>query len=191
LPQWDGTVFLDGVPGGTHGAIIKRFDKSAKLCDVDIASAFAKSRWLETKRVHKLGNNLVAEKKGTPLCNPACKCDHVCSVIVNNINNLTLLAGSDLCLDETTFAFNGWGEAGSGSLSIIVGKPGVTRGGQIGIIIDVDRICPQGHLHRHKLHPKEFSFPGPNEVRMIWIQMRKLFERMSVDHTVSSARRLT
>jgi len=58
LLQWDGTVFLDAVLGGTHGAILKQFDKSTKLYDVDIASAFTKSRWLEIKRVHKLCNNL-------------------------------------------------------------------------------------------------------------------------------------
>ena len=86
----------------------------------------------------KLCNNLTAEKKGSPLHNPACNCDHICSVIINNFNNLTLLAGSCLCLDETTFAFNGWGEADNGLLAIVVGKPGVTRRGHIVIIIDVD-----------------------------------------------------
>jgi len=177
LLQWDGTIFLDGVLGGTHGAILKRFDKTTKLYDEDIASTFTKSRWLELKRVYKLCNNLTAAKKGSPGYNPAYKYDHIYSVIIDNVNNLTLFAGLDLCLDETTFAFNGWGESGSGLLAIIVGKPGVTRGGQIVIVLDVDRIRPRGYVHRHKLHQKEFSLPGPNEVRMIWVQMQSLFQR--------------
>ena len=177
LLQWDGTVFLDGVLGGTHGAILKRFDTTTKLYDTDIAEAFTKSRWLEIKRAYKLCNNLTAAKKGTPDYNPAYKYDHICSVIIENVNNLTLFAGLDLCLDETTFAFNGWGEAGSGSLAIIVGKPGVTRGGQVVILIDADRIRPHGCLHQHKLHPKEFTLPGPNEVRLTWIGMKNLFKK--------------
>lgn len=177
LLQWDDTVILDGVLGGAHWATMKWFDKTTKPFDSDIANAFAKSRWLELKCVYMLCNNLTAAKKGTPYYNWAHKYDHIYSAIIDNVNNLTLFAGLDLCLDETTFALNGWGKAGRGLLAIIVGKPGVMRGGQSVTVLETNQICPQACLHWHKLHPKEFLLSGPNEVWMIWIQMCHLFEK--------------
>ena len=51
----------------------------------------------------------------------------------------------------------------------IMNKPGVSKGGQIVLVTDVDRIRPRAYLHRHNLHPmgNGFTAKGPNEVRMI------------------------
>jgi len=49
--QWDGVLEMDGVRGGSHGAILRRFSNypDSKAYDHDICQAFAKSRWLELK----------------------------------------------------------------------------------------------------------------------------------------------
>jgi len=39
---------------------------------------------------------------------------HICSdVVIHNANALSLKAGLDLCGDESTWLFAGWGEAGA------------------------------------------------------------------------------
>ena len=46
-------------------------------------------------------------------------------------------------------------------------KPGITKGGQMVIISDVNRIRPRAYMHRHKLHdkPTGWSAMGPLEAR--------------------------
>ena len=79
LLQWDGTVVMDGVRGGSRGALFRRFDtrERNKAYDADISNAFTKSRWLEIKRVYKLCNNLLAKKKGEDGYDPAYKYDYL------------------------------------------------------------------------------------------------------------------
>ena len=45
-----------------------------------------------------------------------------------------------MCIDETTWGHQGFGEAGSGVLDQILGKPGISKGGQTVIVSDVDCI---------------------------------------------------
>ncbi|KAL3936788.1 MAG: hypothetical protein SGARI_002405 [Bacillariaceae sp.] len=167
---------MDGVLGGSKGAFLRRFDSRPgnTSYNATIAEAFTKSRWLEIKRVIKLCNNLTAKKRGQDGYNPAYKYDFIYDVICHNVNALTLIAGLDLCGDETTFAFNGWGETGTGLFVLVTGKPGVTRGGQMVIIIDVDRIRPRVYMHRHKMNPKWYGAPGANEVRVLIEKLEKL-----------------
>jgi hypothetical protein len=48
-----------------------------------------------------------------------------------------------------------------------MGKPGVTKGGQIVMISDIHRMQPQAYIHRHKLHmkPTGWTAAGPLEVK--------------------------
>ena len=57
-----------------------------------------------------------------------------------------------------------------------MGKPGVTRGGQLVLISDCDWMRPIAHVHRHKLHKKGFTVPGPNKVFLIWQKLKPLLE---------------
>lgn len=50
---------------------------------------------------------------------------------------ITKNAELNLCGDETTWGFGGFGESGSGLLSLILGEPEVTCGCQIVMISDV------------------------------------------------------
>jgi len=174
--QWDGTVVMDGVLGGSHGSFLSRFDNRVgnEAFHKGIASTFTKSRWLEIKRTYKLCNNLLAKKKTDKDYDPAYKYDYIFDVIIHNVNALSLFAAKDLCLDETTFAFNGWGETGTGLFGLVMGKPGVTRGAQSVLVCDVDRIRPRAYLHRHKLYKKHFTLPGPNEVYLLWQKLERL-----------------
>ena len=178
LLQWDGTIVMDGVRGGSNGALLRRMDTRTGNTAYDeyIAEAFSKTRWLELKRYYKLCNNLTAPKRGQPGYDPAYKYDFIYKTIVHNINALTLFAGLDLCGDESTFGFNGWGEYDSGLLSLILNKPGVTRGGQIVLVSDVDRIRPRAYVHRHKLNERFFPSGGwgPQEVKLILDQLEPL-----------------
>ena len=73
---------------------------------------------------------------------------------------------SDQCGDETTWGHGGYGEAGRGLLGRITGKPEVSKGGQIVMISDVNRMRPRAYMHRHKLHenPTVWTSSGPLEV---------------------------
>ena len=175
--QWDGSVVMDGVLGGSRGGFLRRFDTRKGNCmfNVNIASAFTRTRWLEMKRCYKLCNNLTAKKKGQPDYEPAYKYDYIWDVICHNTNAITLFAESDLCYDETSFAFNGWGEALTGLIGLVMGKPNITRGGQTCLLSDVHRIRPRSYVHRHKLHPKHYNQAGPNEVRLVWEKLQPLF----------------
>jgi hypothetical protein len=88
-------------------------------------------------------------------------------VLVHNTNAITKKACLDLCGDESTWAHQGYADSISDMLSIVIGKPNVTKGGQVVLVMDVDRVRPRAYLHRHKLHPKHFSCEGPNEVKLI------------------------
>jgi hypothetical protein len=62
-----------------------------------------------------------------------------------------------MCGDETTWGHQGFGEAGSGVVGQILGKPGVSKGGQTVVVSDVDRIRPRAYVHRHKMHTYAYS----------------------------------
>ena len=161
---------MQGVRGGSKGGILRRFDnnKGSKSYDPEIAKAFTKSRWLELKRVVKLCNNTTAPKKGSNGYNLAYKCDLIFKTIVHNVNALSLYANPDQCCDETTFGHEGHGENDAGLLKLIKGKPGITKGMQIVLTSDVDRIRPRAYIHRHKKHPVLFKKQGPNEIRVLY-----------------------
>jgi hypothetical protein len=60
LVKWHEVIVVDGVLGGSHGAILRCFDDSRhdNLCfNKHIASAFTKTWFLEVKRVIKLCDN--------------------------------------------------------------------------------------------------------------------------------------
>ena len=175
--QWDGTVVMDGALGGSRGSFLRRFDTrkgNIMYCPL-IASTFTKTRWLEMKRCYKLCNNLTAKKKGQPDYEPAYKFDYIWEVIAHNANAFSLFAECDLCYDETSYAFNVWGEKGTGLIGLVMGKPGITRGGKTCLLSDVHRIRPRGYIHRHKLHQKTFNCAGPHEVLLVWQRMQPLF----------------
>ena len=140
----------------------------------EIASTFTKTRWLEMKRCYKLCNNLTSKKKGDPDCEPAYKFNCIWDVICHNANALTLFAESDQCFDETSHAFDGWGEAGTGLIGLVLGKPNITCGGQLCLVSDVHQIRPRACVHRHKLHVEHHNCTGQNEVRLIWDHLQPL-----------------
>jgi hypothetical protein len=66
------------------------------------------------------------------------------TVMYNNLNVVTKSANLALHGDETTFTHNGYGKPNSWLLSIIMGNPGVTRGGHIVLFADVSHNHPHG-----------------------------------------------
>ena len=87
---------------------------------------------------------------------------------VNSSIALTKNGGLDLTADETTWGHQGYGEAGAGVVSRVVGKPGVTKGGQTFIVSSSDRVRPYFYQHRHNFTPKwkreGFNAQGPCEI---------------------------
>ena len=126
------------------------------------------------KRCYKSCNNLTSKKGGDPNYEPAYRFNYILDVICHNTNALTLFAESDQCFDETSYTFNGWGEAGTRLIGLVLGKPNITRGGQLCLMSDVHQIRPRAHVHRHKLHVKHYNCMGPNEVRLVWDQLQPL-----------------
>ena len=168
--RWDGVLVMDGVRGGSKGAILRRFDKRSTNTSYDehIDKAITKTRWLEMKRVAKLNNNVAAKKRGEEGYDPAYKYDYVFDTLVHNTNALTLYAELDQCGDETSYAHEGHGEPESGLVSLVTGKPGISKGMQTVIVSDVEYLRPRAYIHRHKKNIRYWTLDGPNEVRQMW-----------------------
>jgi hypothetical protein len=127
--QWDGSIVMDSVLGGSQGAFFRRFDPMDTGYSKHIAEAFSKERWHGIKRVYKLNNNKESPKRGEPQYNPAYKYHYVYETLIFNLNSITFKADDDQCIDETTFPFNGFGEPGASLISKIMNKPGVKASG--------------------------------------------------------------
>jgi hypothetical protein len=168
LVRYDGVVVRDGVRGGSNGALHRRWMECADHDD-EIDQSMRHGRWLQIKRVVKLCNNDGVPKRGEEGYDPAYKYDMLWEALFANVNAITKHAELDLCGDETTWGHGGFGEAGSGLVGRIMGKPGISKGGQIVMISDVNRIRPRAYVHRHKLHtkPPGWTTQGPSEVRKI------------------------
>jgi hypothetical protein len=69
---------------------------------------------------------------------PTYKYDFLYKVLVHNVNAITKTCGLDVCGYETSWGHQGFGEAGTGVGSHILGKPGISKGGQTVIISDVN-----------------------------------------------------
>jgi len=170
LLKWDGITVLDGVLGGSRGAILRRWDRTRQdnTCfNKLIHETMSISRWLEIKRALKLNNNLLATKFGEPGHDPCQKFDYIYKCICHNTNALTKKAGLDLCGDESTWLFGGWAGKDTGVIKRNLEKPGGSKGGQLTLLTDVDRVRVRAYIHRHKMHPKYFGNEGENEIRII------------------------
>jgi hypothetical protein len=177
LVHYDGVVVRDGVRGGSNGAVHRRWMDCADHDD-EIDQSMRHGRWLQIKRVIKLCNNDGVPKRGQEGYDPAYKYDMLWNILFANINSITKHAELDLCGDETTWGHGGFGEAGSGLVGRIMGKPGISKGGQIVMISDVNRIRPRAYVHRHKLHtkPPGWTTQGPSEVRKIMEMITPMVE---------------
>ena len=165
--RFDGCLIRDGVRGG-DGAIYRRWNKESACSDEYIQSGMTVSRWHQLKRVFKLNNNDTSPKAGQDGYNPCSKYDLIYEVICANVIALTKHAELDLTGDETTWAHQGFGEKGANNLRRVVGKPGVSKGGQIAIISATNRVRPYWYQHRHRFTPKYgqgFTAEGPAEAR--------------------------
>lgn len=139
-----------------------------------IDKAFAKTRFLESKRICKLNNNRTAIKSGEPGHDPACKFDCIWECSTHNVNAASDEAGLDQCLDETSFSFMGCGPAGTELIDHQKNEPGLCKGGQTCVVSDVDRIRPRAHAHQHEKHDFPFGKKGPSEARLIMEELAKL-----------------
>jgi len=155
-----------------------RFDKSRddnSAFDGDIASAMSRTRWCEIKRTIKLCDNGRAIKKGLPGYDPAYKYDKIFRVLTHNVNAITKFAGTDQCVDESTFGHGGYGPMSDGLFGYLRNKP-FTKGGQIVLCGDVDRIRPRAYVHRHNAHKQIFKQQGPNEIALMYEQLETLIK---------------
>ena len=130
LVHFDMALIRDGIHGGSNGAIYCRWKQGTPTYDRDITEALTHTRFLQLKRMYKLCDNDKSPKKDQPGYDPAYKYDYIYKVLIHNVNEITETADLDLCGDETTWAHMGYGEAGTSILCRIMGKPGVTKGGQ-------------------------------------------------------------
>ena len=81
---------------------------------------------------------------------PAYKYDMLYRVLFANVNAVSKFLEMDLCGDKTTWGHQGYGEAGSGLMGRIVGKPGITKGGQIVMVSDVHWIRPRAYVQTQR-----------------------------------------
>jgi hypothetical protein len=175
IVNWEGIVTRDGVRGG-GGALHRRWDVTDSDYDDLIFKTMSFTRFLQIKRSYKLCNNFASVKRSEPNFDPAWKYDRIYKVLIYNVNGITERAGLDLCGDETSWGFGGFGEQGTGLVGNVKGKPGVSKGGQTVLITDCDRLRPRAYVHRHKMHEKPIGWnkQGPNEVRMIMEKINQM-----------------
>jgi hypothetical protein len=187
MVQFDGIVHRHGVRGGGPG-IHLRWDPTDSDYDDGVYNAMSYTRFLQIKRMYKLNNNFLAPQRNQPGYDPAYKYDMIYKTTIHNVNWVTKKAGLDQCGDETTWGFGGYGEPGSGLVARILGKPGITKGGQTVIISDVDRLRPRAYIHRHKRHekPRGWNKQGPFEVRCILEDVQKMVRGYGDDDCDSS-----
>ena len=168
LVHFDGVVVRDGVCGGGDGSLYLRWQSSSSAFDKLIPDSISLQRWHQLKRIYKLNNNDTAKKKGEEGYDPCYKYDLIYDCIVKNTIALTANGALDLTGDETTWGHQGYGEKGGGNLFRVVGKPGITKGGQIVLVSSSTRVRPYWYQHRHK-HTKRygtgFKAEGQSEVR--------------------------
>ena len=88
----------------------------------------------------KLNMNSTCPKRGEPGYDPAYKFDFIYKTLMHNVNCISKHIESDQCGDEKTWGHGGFGEAGSDLVGRIMGNPGVSKGGQIVTIRDVNRM---------------------------------------------------
>ena len=165
----------DGVRGGIFGAIYRRWVDRSDYNEV-IVESINHSHWLQIKRNFKLNNNSTSPKRGEPGYNPAYKFDLLYRTLVCNFNCISRYVDSDQCGDETTWGNGVYVEAGSGLVGNIMVNPIVSKGGQIVLISDVNRMLPRLYMHWHKLHekPTGWTAAGPLELRRVVEGFRKM-----------------
>ena len=79
-------------------------------------------------------------------------------VIIHNVNVISKSEDLDLCGDETTWPYEGYGEQGAQVVGQTKGKHGIIRGGQSVIIMDTMRMRPRAIILRHNQHTKPSGF---------------------------------
>ena len=166
LVHFDGIMIRDGVLGGSGGAIHQRYLDGA--CKHDpISECMTFSRLCQLKRVMKM-HHPSCPQRGQHGYDPAYKYDLPWRVLTHNTNALTKKADENLMIDEMTWQFCGYGEAGSGVVSRLVNKK-VPKGGQTVVLCDVGRIRPRAYIHRHKLNklPPGYKRQGCGEAQFL------------------------
>ena len=135
--------------------------------DDDIFKGMSHRRWLQVKCVKKLCNNDVAQKKGDEGCDPYYKNDYIYKIIVHNRNQLSKRAELNITKDEMSWDTASPGEVGAGFTSRIMGKLGVSEGGQTVTISESHCIRPRAYMHQNMLHekPARWTSMGPIECK--------------------------
>jgi hypothetical protein len=189
LVHFDAALVRDGVHGGSDGALYRRWQTTSTIFDARIANSITHTRWLQIKRTLKLCDNDLAPKRGEKGYDPAYKYDYIYRTIIDNLNALTERAELDLCGDETTYGHMGFGEPGSGLVARIMGKPGISKGGQIVLVSDASRNRPRIYMHRHKCYEKYdgWNKQGPAEVRRL---LEKIMPRIEGEIEIEGLRQI-
>ena len=150
--KYDGVVIMDGVLGGSNGALYRRWNQESSNYSKEIATEMTATRFQELKQAIKLCHNGSVSKSGQPGYDPAYKYDLVYKAMVHNTNAITKYASENQTIDETTWGHGGYGEANSGLVARLRNKK-KNKGGQTVIISDSREFFrPRAYQHRHKLH---------------------------------------
>jgi hypothetical protein len=176
----NGILIRDGALGSSEGGLPYRWVLKSILYDgkkvdkpdeITIPEAMDYSHFKTIKHVYKLNNNFTTKfLQDHPDYNPAYKLWPMLKMINHNINAIMLQGSMDLCVDKTTFAAQGYAKKGSGIVHGISGKLQVTKGCQVVLSIDADRICPRAAVFHHPHHEKvnDCAKEGPNEMMLLW-----------------------
>eukprot|EP00536_Pseudo-nitzschia_multiseries_P007390 jgi/Psemu1/17878/gm1.17878_g len=168
-----GIVYLHGALEGKKGNISCRWTKVGALYSPKIATKMSWYWWRHIKSNlklncnHEVKYNRLLWKDGMSKFNCAYKFDYIYETLVHNVHYFSKNACSDLCMDESRWAYYGFGGP---MVDYLKGKM-FSRGGQRVLLSDVDRVKPtRGYLHRHRHYKKQplHSTKGCLEVQDIF-----------------------
>ena len=181
--RWWGVVYMDGVCGGSNGNFERRFNKKSECYNDKIYQAFKEyggyAAWKQTKGIIKVCDNYANyANKDHEEYNPCYKYHEIYACNQWNTVNLLDRPPLDIVIDETTWAYGGYGESGAGVVRNIKGKK-CGRGGQTVLAMEAGgRLRLLGFVHRHKIKTRTLTSgttaSGPNEALLLIEQLREM-----------------
>jgi len=179
--RFDGIIIANGALGGAEGDIHCRYVAGTPQYSQEIVNSMPFERFKKVKRSRKLCDNTTAAQRGEEGYDPAYKYDYIYQCLSHNTNYFTKLGNLDLCVDETSWPFGGFGEPKAGVVYNFKMKP-FPRGGQVVLASSVGRTRIHSYVHRHDCHKKPAGYTtGSNEVRMLVDSIQPMVRRIDDD----------
>ena len=178
LVNWDGIVTrnLNSNVGSSW-----RTEHSNQYDEI-IATTMSLRRWLDIKRVMKICDYTQEKKRGEPGYDPTQKYRKIWDVQVANLNQFIKKGGSDITIDETT-----WANASYADVQQKLRGKKVSKGGQHTLCLDAQSRYIYAYTPRHNYFERKppFTAEGPAEIKRLLDDIHPLVKGQPMEVTDS------